>query len=193
MSDLAVMPGPVQVCQLEAEFEVLLDIYREQQPMRTLEIGTASGGTLYHFLKNCPEAATIVTVDWPQSGYELPDTDLVETWRPEDATLIQIRGDSHDPDTQAKVRGSGPFDFVFIDGAHPYQDARADWDAYSAMTNPGAVVALHDIALRRTYENGDTAGVHRLWRELQAEGHLTRELRARPNLDAYGIGVIYLP
>ena len=49
-----------------------------------------------------------------------------------------------------------------------------------------------DIALRRRYEDGGEAGVWRLWRELQAEGFWTAELRAKPLVNAYGIGVLSL-
>jgi predicted O-methyltransferase YrrM len=37
-----------------------------------------------------------------------------------------------------------PFDFVFIDGDHTYDAARADWEAWSALVAPGGIIALHD-------------------------------------------------
>jgi predicted O-methyltransferase YrrM len=35
-------------------------------------------------------------------------------------------------------------DFVFIDGDHSEEGLRADWHAWSALVEPGGIVALHD-------------------------------------------------
>ena len=84
----------------------------------------------------------------------------------------------------------GPFDWLFIDGCHVYEEAKQDWEDYGPLVNRGGLVLFHDIALVRRYEDGREAGVERLWRELQAEGCWTREFRAAPGLDAYGIGAV---
>jgi predicted O-methyltransferase YrrM len=185
-------PAPVEVCQLEAEFGGVLALYRDARPSHVLEIGTASGGTLFHWLATAPAGATVVTVDLAEPHYESSEH-LYDGWTPDGVVCVQVRGSSHDPETLEACRKHAPYEWLFIDGAHTYEDARMDWDDYGALCAPGAFVFFHDIALRRRYEDGSEAGVWRLWRELQAEGFWTAELRARPFVDAYGIGVLRLP
>lgn len=184
--------APVEICQLEAEMAPVVAHYRDAKPKRVLEIGTAEGGTLYHWLTNAADGATVVTVDLEEPHYESSEH-LYDDWTPDGVTVVQVRGSSHDPETLEACRDHGPFDWLFIDGAHTYEDARMDWDDYTGLCAPGAFVFLHDISLARKYEDGSEAGVRRLWRELQAEGYWTRELRAQPFVTAYGIGVVRLP
>lgn len=189
MSALALAKGPVTVCQLEAELDAVLDLYRKLGPLRVLEIGTASGGTLYHWLRNSVPGTRVVTVDLPNPDYPSQEHRYRE-WLPDGVTVEQIRGDSHDPAIVEACRMLGPFEWLFIDGCHVYEDARADWLNYRPLVSRGGVVLFHDIALKRRYEDGREAGVHKLWRELQAEGWWTREFRADPRLEAYGIGAV---
>ena len=181
--------GPVKVCQLERELDLVLEIYRSIRPARVLELGTAEGGTLYHWLQNAEPWTHVVTVDLPDPRYE-PSEHLYDSWLPDGVAVTQIRGDTHDPVTRQACKEHGPFDWLFIDAAHTYEDARQDWDDYAPLMRPGGMVLLHDISLVRTYDDGSEAGVWRLWREIQASGYLTRELRADMNVPAYGIGVV---
>lgn len=185
-------PAPVEICQLEAEYARVLDLYRTKKPERVLEIGTAEGGTLYHWLTNAADGATIVTVDLAEPHYESSEH-LYPEWTPEGVQVVQVRGSSHDPEILEECKTFGPFNWLFIDGAHTYEDAKMDWDDYRTLCAPGAYVFFHDIALRRKYEDGGEAGVWKLWRELQAQGYWTAELRATPLVDAYGIGCLCLP
>ena len=185
---------PVQICQLRAEFEAVLDFYEDEAPRSVLEIGTASGGSLYHWIKRGASGAVIVTVDLPDPDYESAER-FYDEWRAasEIKGVEQIRGNSHDPATISTVARFAPFDWVFIDGCHVYEDAHADYMNYGTMTRPGGVVLLHDIALKRRYEDGREAGVWRLWEEIRATGAWTREFRAGLDTDAYGIGALRVP
>jgi predicted O-methyltransferase YrrM len=188
-------PTPVQICQLAEEFLPVLELYRDEQyqsdfhPFRMLEIGTASGGTLYHWLQNAKPGVRVVTVDLAVPDYASSEH-LYADWTPDGVTVEQIRGDSHDPHTIEVCRMLGPYQWLFIDGCHRYQDARQDWDDYMPLVEPGGIVLLHDIALFRDYGDGTSAGVWQLWRELQNAGYWTREFRADPALQAYGIGAV---
>jgi predicted O-methyltransferase YrrM len=42
------------------------------------------------------------------------------------------------------ARNHPPVDFVFIDGDHSVEGLLSDWNAWSALVEPGGVVALHD-------------------------------------------------
>lgn len=183
---------PVTICQLEPEFEQALDLYRAEQPARVLEIGTASGGTLYHWLRNAQPGSRVVTVDLPQPDY--PDcSHLFESWKPVGVELVPLRGSSHDPAIIEICRLLGKYQWLFIDGSHKTADCRQDWADYSALVEPGGLILLHDIALERSYEDGTHAGVRELWAQIKAEHAQTWEFVAAPELRQYGIGVVRLP
>ncbi len=188
-------PTPVNINQLAEEFDEALELYREVKPQRVLEVGTAAGGSLYHWIKNATTDAVIVSVDidMSQISYEIVDEWARGEFGLPDVMTLLVQGDTRTPWTQAEIEEKAPYDWLFIDGCHEYEYARNDWEAFRPMCNPGAYVLFHDIALQREYGDGRTAGVHRLWRELQAEGFWTRELRADPTLTSYGIGVLRLP
>ncbi len=182
---------PVEINQLAEEFEQALELYQEEAPGMVLEIGTAAGGTLYHWLQYAAVGADVISVDIDMSQLT---QETADSWVPEQAgQCVLIQGDTRLPWVQAGVMRYAPFDWLFIDGSHEYEYAYNDWDAFSKMCNPGAHVLFHDIALKRNYAGGATAGVERLWRELQADGYWTREIRADPSLTEYGIGVLRLP
>ncbi len=177
---------PVKISQIAQEFDRALDLYRERKPARVLEIGTEEGGTLYHWLQNAEPGTKVFSIDIEE--HEVPWMDWVL-----DGVECELRiADSHDPDTVAWCHSRGPFDWLFIDGSHIYEEVADDWLTYRDLCSPGAVVMLHDIALKRSYpETGQVAGVRKLWREIQAQGFVTREIRCAP-IEEYGIGVVYL-
>lgn len=183
-------PSPVQIAQIRWEFDCLLSLYRARKPKTVLEIGTFCGGSLYHLLQNSTPGTIVVTVD---SLVDAPDNrELFDGWCPEDTKCFPIIGDSGAAPTIDEVEAYGPYDFTFIDGLHTYAVAMADWFTYRKMAAPGAVVAFHDIRLRRDYEDGESAGVWRLWREIQEAGYVTQEIVCATGQTEYGIGLIYL-
>jgi predicted O-methyltransferase YrrM len=187
------MPAPVQCAQIQWEFQTLLALYRARAPKRVLEIGTFCGGSLYHFLQASQPGTTVVTVD------SLEDTDITDNrelfpgWCPEGVECVPIVGDSHAPETLAQASEHAPYDFVFIDGLHTYAAVSQDWKDYGALTNPGSIIGFHDICLVRDYPaTNETAGVRRLWREIQESGRVTQEIVCSPGQTEYGIGVVYV-
>ncbi len=189
---MAVAEAPVQICQVHEEFEPLMEIYRTVKPRRVLELGTASGGTLYHWLKDAQPGTLVVTVDLHVSDYEAPSQELIDEWSPEGVRCAFVKGNTHRDDTIKYVDQYGPYDWLFIDAAHDYDAVRMDWEMYMPMVIPTGFVVLHDIALVRAYDDGSPpAGVWRLWREIQMSGYWTREFRTA--VDEYGIGVVRIP
>lgn len=182
-------PTPVPIFQWEEEFVELLRLYRDLQPKRVLELGSYYGGTLYHWLQNAQPNVTIVSVDSYAVGVDNRDQYL--DWAPHPLTLYAINGNSHHPDIVAEVAQHGPYDFVFIDAGHYYEEVKADWELYRPMVRSGGVVVFHDI-LPPSPEHPEIE-VARLWNDLKALGYQTREIVADPNASWGGIGIVTVP
>jgi hypothetical protein len=134
-----------------------------------LEIGSRKGETLVD-LAHAMAGKRIVAVDWP--GHEgIKDDNLpllqanVKLLKDEGFDVHLVLGDSHHPDTLAKVSSLGPYDLVFIDGDHSYKGVKQDWEYYGPL---GKQVVFHDIVKP---ENGRNAGlkVYEFWAELKGE------------------------
>lgn len=182
-------PAPVQVFQWSAEFEPLLDIYRERKPMSVLEIGTYHGGTLYHWLQNAPPGCRIVSLDSYAVGVD--NRHLYLDWVPDGVELVTLVGDSRHPVTVENVRRYAPFDWVFIDAGHLYEEVRDDWENYRPMTTHGGVVVFHDILPpSRTWPIIHVAW---LWKEIRQFGWEAHEIIADPDAEWGGLGWVVMP
>lgn len=178
---------PVPIFQHEWEFSTLLEEYKARKPKRVLEIGTYHGGTLYHWLTaHTPEV--VVQVDSFAMGVD--NRHLFGAWCKPKTQLHSIVADSTNPDTINLVEPYGPFDWIWIDAGHYEHEVRADWANYGPLAAPGAVACFHDIL---THPSHPEIEVERLWREMQAQGYVTRELVANRDADWGGIGIVYLP
>jgi len=178
-------PTPVPIFQWEPEFETLLELYRRFRPARVLEVGTYHGGTLYHWLRNANAGTKIVSVDSYAVGVD--NRHLYADWTPDNVSLTVIAADCHAPDTIAQVAGLAPFDWLFIDAGHYYQEVKDDWDNYMPLVLPGGIVCFHDILPPN--EVHPEIEVAQLWDEIRAD-HLTLEIVQ--DRDAYwgGVGVV---
>ncbi len=179
-------PAPVPILQWQAEFEVLLELYRRLAPADVLEVGTYHGGTLYHWLQNSDEITHIVTVDSYAVGVD--NSALYGGWNVNGCDLRILRGDSHAPNTLDEVRAYGLFDFVFIDAGHYYNEVRRDWELYRPMVRSGGLMCFHDIL---THPAWPSIEVGRLWDEIKKD-HLTVEIVADRDAEWGGIGVVLL-
>lgn len=179
-------PAPVPILQWEAEFSVLLELYRRLAPVRTLEIGTYHGGTLYHWLQNAYEASLVVTLD--SYATEVDNRHLYPNWKPFGVDLHVLEGDSHKSTTSKQVRALGPYDWLFIDGGHYLPEVTDDWERYSPMVREGGVAVLHDIL---THKNWPSIEVGQLWEQIKST-HLTFEIVADRDAEWGGLGVVLL-
>jgi cephalosporin hydroxylase len=124
-----------QIAQDPQELWQVVQRLNVLRPRRTLEIGIRYGGTT-RFWQLLTDGLVVaidmnienIVVDF--SGHNPP---------------LFIQGDSTDPETIARAREMAPYDFLFIDGGHAYEVAKADWDNYSPMVRPGGLVGLHDV------------------------------------------------
>lgn len=175
-------PAPVPIIQEEVEFSALLDLYRERQPKRVLEIGTYAGGTLFHWFQNATPGTFVVSVDL----YEDKDNShLYRSWLPPEVEYQVIRGDTRADATIEATRQFAPYDWAFIDAGHLDEEVRADWRNYGPMMDTDSVVAFHDIV---EHEGLPRIQVFHLWAELK-KSHRTLEI-VSPGCS--GIGVVFL-
>ena len=187
---------PVPVYQDEGELNRLLDLVRELKPKKILEIGSLHGGTLWYWMHTAP-GAEIVSVDSGVQAFdgrfediEYARKNLWGEWAKETGcTLTQYRGDSRSRETVEGARQHAPFDFVFIDGGHKYNEAMSDWQNYWPMLREGGLLAMHDIAY--SDNNVEGYGVPQVWREVSDCGEW-QEFIAPHNLGRWmGIGVMW--
>jgi predicted O-methyltransferase YrrM len=170
------------------EILALLRILEQASPQRILEIGTASGGTLFLFTRIAAADAQLVSIDLPGGpgggGYPPWKIPLYEEFPLPGQRLELIRGDSHDPAVLSRVGelvGGRGIDFLFIDGDHSYDGVKRDFEMYGPLVNPTGLIALHDI---------DYIGdVQRFWNEVKV-GRRAQEIRG-DNGQTFGIGLIY--
>ncbi len=188
--------GSLDPVQERSEILGLVEIVRGLRPRRVLEIGTATGGTLFLLARSAAPGALIISVDLG-GGRKFASRDggcprwqvpLLRALGLAGQRIELVRGDSHRPHLHRRVRevlAGEPLDFLFIDGDHRYEGVKQDFEAYGALVRPGGLVALHDIVPDRFGMNGD---VHRLWREVRRD-YPTRELVADRSR-GYGIGIV---
>lgn len=108
-------------------------------PRRVLEIGVRWGGgtrIIHAAMKDLGHAGCIVSID-PQPAIE-------GNWEDVSDCVKLIIDASPGALPAARERAGGDFDFVFIDGDHSYEAARADLLGVTNITQAGAVVLLHD-------------------------------------------------
>jgi cephalosporin hydroxylase len=137
--------------RLDELTEILARLH-DMQPRVVVEIGSASGGTLFA---------------WGCLG--VPHVYAVTLRHPADGALhghgaVVLEGDSHDRATLQRLKdqlGGRPVDVLFIDGDHSYEGAAADFAMYSPLVRDGGLVLFHDI-------RHNWPGVTRFWSELAA-------------------------
>lgn len=160
--------GEYGAIQKEGELAGFLAVLMDLDPRVVVEIGSASGGTLYAW-QQLPTVRRVVAIDMPGGPYGDGDYQM------NDHGCEVIYGDSHDPATLhhlEDVLGTDPLDVLFIDGDHSYDGVKADWEMYSPLVRSGGVVGFHDICNHdgvQIYWDGKPASVDvdMFWRQLQ--------------------------
>ncbi len=185
--------------QLVSEISRMLTTLKTAPPRTVLEIGTASGGSLFLVARTATPDALMVSVDLPvdSGGYAEWRTPLYASFASPGQTIYLVRGDSHTEETKECVlealRGR-PLDFLFIDGDHSYAGVATDFRLYSPLVREGGLIALHDIvtdyAARFGRPTGNCTGeVPRFWKEVCARNSTT-EIIEDPEQDGYGLGLV---
>ncbi len=180
--------GIISPIQSRKEFTSLLGEISQQQPSTVLEIGTASGGTLFMYSRVASADATIVSVDLPGGsfggGYSESRIKLYEAFALPNQNLHLIRADSHLQETfdiVGKCFENRSIDFIFIDGDHTYEGVRSDFEMYSKLVSKNGYIAFHDTVY--------APGVKKFWLEIKDQYEFTQEW-IDTDSPRYGIGLV---
>lgn len=195
-------PISVRPLQIRDELAGLAAAVDKLRPRVIVEIGTASGGTLFLWSWLVQRGGLVVSLDLPpgqfagenplgNEGYPAWRGGLYTSFSPPSVDVELLKVDSHDPATRDRVQeivGDREVDFLFIDGDHSYDGVRADFEMYSPLVREGGGVAFHDVVERAPHTGCE---VDRLWKELR-ERHRHEEFVEDWEQGWAGIGLLYM-
>lgn len=136
-------------------YHLLMKLIRYYSPKAVLELGTSIGRSALHMMVELPNDSKLVTVDIG-SFLRIDLLSFVD-----DRRLKIIFGDDLADDVVTNIVGYGPFDFMYIDSEHNYDQAINEWNVYSQHLVDGAIVVVDDISLND--------GMIRFWNSLPYE------------------------
>ncbi len=184
-----------KLLQNQREHDAFLGLLKEEKVKSYMEIGSMYGGSLWRVAHAVPSGSRLVSVDYAIDTPEaLPFLqDCINDLKDEGYDAHLIHGDSMALPTIKKVNELGPYDCVFIDGAHTFEAVMADWTNYGPM---GRLVAFHDISWNDTWRSSvpgrapKPMGVPEIWNTLKRE-HRHKEFKFQMPSNYYGIGVLW--
>jgi cephalosporin hydroxylase len=190
----------VPAWQMPSEISSLLRLLEAERLRTVLEIGTASGGTLFLLTRVAAPDALLVSVDLRRGpfggGYPAWRGRLYRSFAREGQRVELVRGDSHAEDTRKRIRSllqGRTLDLLFVDGDHTYEGVRRDFTDYAPLVRSGGLIAFHDIVPGGPGKHGDPGSVPRFWSELRASHPDATELVEDWEWGSCGIGVIRSP
>jgi len=185
--------GYIMPLQKESEILRLLKYLKMKKPKIILEIGTASGGTLFLFTRIASSDATIISIDLPGGsyggGYSKKKEYLYRSFRLPHQILFLLRCDSHNNQTLLNVKrilNKRQIDFLFIDGDHSYKGVKKDFEMYSPLVNKDGLIAFHDIVIHHKYK---TVDVVKFWNEIKVKFN-HEEIIDDVDQGMFGIGLL---
>jgi predicted O-methyltransferase YrrM len=112
----------------------LLNLARGRQARRILEVGTYRARTALALHLNCPEAVLV--------SYDIQVLDSEFRRQLAGKPNVQLRHASFAG--SAESLRQEPFDFIFVDGSHHYEDVLGDSRLALEVLAPGGIVVWHD-------------------------------------------------
>jgi len=180
--------------QVYWELSSLIRIAIDRKPKVILEIGTATGGTLFVLSRIAPKDATIISIDLPGGkygeGYPMWRIPYYKSFAAHKQKMILFRGDSHAQSIFEKVKkilGSKQLDLLFVDGDHTYSGVKQDFEIYGPLVKKGGLIVFHDIC-QHPAETG--VEVKRFWDETKTR-YQHEEIIRDKNQGWAGIGVLF--
>lgn len=181
---------PVPCLQHEGELQEFLEIYKEMQPKKVLEIGSFYGGTLWFFIKNNPDKLeTLISLDMLIPQTDKRYNEMIESrskwndWCPFLLDFYTFEGNSRDQsiiETIKKDNYLNEIDLLHIDGDHSYEGVKADYENFKSLVKPGGIIVFHDVVGIET--------VARFWNELKEQ--FPESFRTISHENGWGIGIL---
>lgn len=180
--------------QIASELLAVARMMDERKPKTVLEIGTASGGTLFLSALLADPEALIVSIDlqYGRYGGGYPDwkVPLYKSFGTHGQRIELLQGDSHAAETYERLRdilGGRSIDYLFIDGDHTYEGVKQDFEMYGQLLSDEALVVFHDIVSDKSEVPDHFVSVY--WDEIKG-GYLHREFVQDSNQSKLGLGVL---
>lgn len=176
--------------QIMPEPLVVYRLVEARRPNVFVEVGSASGGSLYLYAGACAPDALVVAIDNGRKAASLAR--VIDVLRGQGYDARWLRGNSHSAGLQKVLAGDlagRPVDFLHIDGDHSRDGVMADWRAYSPLVRTGGLIALHDVKYAKP-----GCGVPTAWAEIRAGEPSWCEVVGPPSprvKQRIGIGLIW--
>jgi predicted O-methyltransferase YrrM len=182
-----------KAAQIKEEILGLLNELEKNPPRLILEIGTATGGTLFMLSQIATDDAEIFSIDLPLgpygAGYFKYKISLFKAFTKNQQKINLLRTDSHRTETVDQIKemlNGRHLDFLFIDGDHTYEGVKNDFELYSSLVRPQGIIAFHDI-VKNNFDS--SFGVHKFWQEIKIK-YQHQEFISPLNHGCAGIGMI---
>jgi predicted O-methyltransferase YrrM len=193
--DLAFGCESIRPVQIRSELIELARVVQGLRPRTMLEIGSATGGTLFVLCQMADPQATVVSIDLPGAafggGYGAYRIPIMRRLKQQRQKLHLMRTNSHSPETSLRLQGilqNATIQFLFIDGDHSYEGVKQDFKMYSPLVAPGGIIGFHDIVKAPAAAGGE---VNIFWNEIKP-AYRHREIIADSNQATCGIGLLFL-
>ena len=118
-----------------ADLIFLLNLAKGRKAKRILEVGTYRARTTHALHLNCPEAEIL--------SYDIQVLDSPFRQALTGEKRVELRHASFIA-SAAALRKEQPFDLIFVDGSHQYQDVVDDSRLALELVTPGGIVVWHD-------------------------------------------------
>lgn len=186
-------PGNLQLQQVPEEYSEFLNVIRERDIKKYLELGVGNGGSFFVnslFLQK--SAATLHCVDniayrdthIKQSEVKIQKkVDMLkEMFNEKDILFYNMSTDDF------FNQNKNTYDCIFIDADHSYEGVRKDYENSLKFISDTGTIILHDIGNTHT-------GVYKLWNEIKLKHSNVKEFMHKQSPEAgypCGIGIIFL-
>ena len=144
-----------------------------------LEIGFNSG-ILNTILNKFFNFEQIVAIDTFTS--EISSTDLLANLKRKN--LVLVCGSSNKKENLQTIKKFQPYDLIFVDGSHEYNDVKKDLNNYCKMLSDDGILLAHDI------HSLEFPGVNKAWSEFKRQNNFSyKEFVNRKYFYVCGVGL----
>ena len=98
--------------------------------------------------------------------------------------LVLVCGSSNKKENLQTIKKFQPYDLIFVDGSHEYNDVKKDLNNYSKMLSDNGILVAHDI------HSNEFPGVNKAWSEFKQDNNFRfKEFVNRKYFFICGVGL----